>query len=343
MAALVRTFATNSLFLNMVLRYHVPLLICKPRHVGCVRIRHRQRRWRVRCRLDRHAAAELQPHGFLECYYESLHAYAVSSYYCVCFLLDSAELKCPVLNDASAQASWAVTNAGTSSVRGTCNPNTSGSPTRNCELTGSWSSVTGSCITNPCPALTNDNNANWPSPAAVNMNVQGTCVSGYSSSSAPTRLCQSNGQWSSSITNPCTRNQCAGETEGNAVWPTTLSLTSVNGTCVAGWSGSPKRDCMANGAFSSISNACTRTRPSCRFSVAHHVYRDHVPRVVRKPRHVGGVGIWHEQRRWRVRCRLGRHAAAELQPHGLMGRHYESLHAYVVKFLFLFAYWNPQS
>ena len=167
-------------------------------------------------------------------------------------------MSCSATDDAGAQASWASSFAGTSNVAGSCHPNTSGAPSRDCFYNATWSAVVNPCITNPCVALPSDNNANWPSPPAVNMIVQGNCLSGYSSPSQPSRLCQSNGQWSSTISNPCVRNVCSGVSEDNASWPSANSLTTASGTCVPGYTGSPTRPCSAAGTYGAISNRCTQ-------------------------------------------------------------------------------------
>ena len=45
----------------------------------------------------------------------------------------------------------------------------------------------------------------------------------------------------------------------NAGWPTTLSGTTALGTCVAGYTGGPSRDCDLTGAWQDVSNPCVRT------------------------------------------------------------------------------------
>ena len=45
----------------------------------------------------------------------------------------------------------------------------------------------------------------------------------------------------------------------NAGWPTTLSGTTALGTCVAGYTGGPSRDCDLTGAWQDVSNPCGRT------------------------------------------------------------------------------------
>jgi hypothetical protein len=72
----------------------------------------------------------------------------------------------------------------------------------------------------------------------------GECISGYYSATAPTRLCNSDGTWSNSITNACTRVQCP-EMFTPAVYPATdAPSVDVVGRCAwPRFQGSPKYDC----------------------------------------------------------------------------------------------------
>jgi hypothetical protein len=55
-------------------------------------------------------------------------------------------------------------------------------------------------------------------------------------------------------------NTCAADTFSSATWTATDSLTDGSGTCVAGFSGSPRRACLFDGAWSTtVINPCTRT------------------------------------------------------------------------------------
>jgi len=54
-----------------------------------------------------------------------------------------------------------------------------------------------------CSAATNFANANW-SKTAAGLTAVGTCGTGYAAG-APLRLCQLNGVWASTVSNPCQR------------------------------------------------------------------------------------------------------------------------------------------
>ena len=171
-------------------------------------------------------------------------------------------MTCAAANDAVAQAQFPAANAGDQSVAGTCYEGTSGSPSRDCHLDGTWSETNNPCSTNPCPALLDSEHANWPSPDEPNTLVTGTCVAGYDTSlPPPKRMCNSNGQWSSSITNPCQPIYCTASTPGyaafNAQWPAQVQAgTSASGTCVAGYSGTTSRACSLAGVWGTPSPLC---------------------------------------------------------------------------------------
>ena len=186
--------------------------------------------------------------------------------------------------------------SGTTSVNGACNTNYAGSPTRACNSTGQWSSITGTpCTRNQCPADSSVANATWPATNSPATSVAGVCFTGYSATTTPKRNCVSPSSWSTP-TSTCTRmmlffcfleaspvqqhffpgpfleNTCAKDTTtGNATFTATLSLTSgVSGTCATGWSGSPLRDCGANGWNNTIyGTPCTRELPMSHPSPFH--------------------------------------------------------------------------
>ena len=123
---------------------------------------------------------------------------------------------CPARGD-DFDASWPSTAAG-SSTMGTCAAGYSGFPIRSCSITGVWASTVTSPCTRTCqyafcgvadhmaelrcPALTGDDHADWPSTVA-GISATGTCNAGWTGS--PTRSCNINGQWSSTIASPCIR------------------------------------------------------------------------------------------------------------------------------------------
>lgn len=158
-------------------------------------------------------------------------------------------------------ANYPTTPASTT-ANGTCVFGYTGSPTRACDVSGNWQTPSGTCTLIQCPAGLYQN-ANW-------MNVNGgavgtgTCISGWTGS--PKRLCLLGGTWNSTVTPSCTRRTCSSTVLGNATFPQTNSLTTINGTCQAGFtlaSLPPSAYCDASGTWVSFTNPCQRiTCPS---------------------------------------------------------------------------------
>jgi len=107
-------------------------------------------------------------------------------------------------------AQWEQTQASSDEVYGICVNDYSGNPSRICGKGGGRSGLWGTTINNPCvqtngttcPPVTYDN-AIWPR-AAPGTSVQATqCVSGYYSATLPSQMCNSDGSWNNSISNPC--------------------------------------------------------------------------------------------------------------------------------------------
>ena len=172
-------------------------------------------------------------------------------------------ITCPAADDTVAQARFPAANAGDASVAGTCYESTSGSPSRDCYLDGTWSATSNPCSsTNPCPALRNNEHADWPTSEDTNNTVTGTCVAGYDTTlPPPQRLCDENGKWSTTITNPCQPIFCTASTPGyspfNAEWPASVQAgTSALGTCLAGYSGTTARTCTLAGEWGTPSPIC---------------------------------------------------------------------------------------
>ena len=166
--------------------------------------------------------------------------------------------KCPAENSA-ASVSWPETNSQTPVVSGVCKAGYRGVSTRSCSVSGTWTSADGQCVAVSCPLVT-EGFAQWAAVAsAASPTVSGTCVTGYTTNgSAPTRQCQAGGVWGP-ITNPCVQNSCATQTVGNAVWPVTKAGSTAVGVCVAGYAGSPTRECTNNGVFSNtITGSCVQ-------------------------------------------------------------------------------------
>ena len=108
----------------------------------------------------------------------------------------------------------------------------------------------------------------------------------------------------------CKGNVCAAQLYSNANWPAnTLSNTVASGTCVAGYTGTPSRECLASGQWSTtVSNACTRAlRPTsfdraCMLTTG--LCRDRVPGKHCRQRKLASERWWRSQCRWNVRVWL---------------------------------------
>ena len=101
-----------------------------------------------------------------------------------------ARITCPAQN-ATAWADWPAALSGTTST-GTCIPGYAGTPTRQCNLDGSWGAVTSACTQLFCPTstqlpATDDPTAFWQPVSAGSTGVAGTCKALYGP--APRRYC----------------------------------------------------------------------------------------------------------------------------------------------------------
>ena len=170
-------------------------------------------------------------------------------------------LTCPATDDPDAQATFPQVNAGVSNVPGTCYAHTAGFPSRDCLVNGTWSAVINPCSTSPCPALTNNANADWPATNATNVLVTGTCRAGYLSASVPQRVCNGDGSWNTDIINPCQPIYCTHGSPSysafNAQWPSSVQAGySASGSCLAGYSGTTSRSCSISGTWNTPSPLC---------------------------------------------------------------------------------------
>ena len=233
-------------------------------------------------------------------------------------------LLCPSINDVAdplINATFPATSAGSIAV-GTCAAGSYGLPQRQCLTNGTWASglLANPCSSgrsaeparsapcsrrptvvpappprgaarprpaSPCPALADDNDANWEA-GVPGVYASGTCISGWYG--APTRLCNLDG-WGS-VSSPCQRTSsglvlcatrsrkltqprphrpghtggppdytCPAVTANNAVYAAAPSLsTNQLGVCGTGYSGAPLRNCSATGAWVDVpSPQCSRT------------------------------------------------------------------------------------
>lgn len=104
-----------------------------------------------------------------------------------------------------------------------------------------------------------DGNVSWPS-AAINTVAYGKCEPGFTANPTPNRLCNSDGEFSPVINNPCQPIEaCQADTYLNSQWLTTPGGKTAYGTCNPGWTGNPTRACEATGQWSTdVVNYCTR-------------------------------------------------------------------------------------
>jgi len=160
---------------------------------------------------------------------------------------------CPA--QAFANAYFPKTAAGASAL-GQCDPGYSGTPLRNCDEAGSWSSsLSGSCELIFCPSVTEDG-ITWPQTFAGSFYAT-TCSGDLVG--APSRICNPDGTWAL-ISNPCVSSvNCPPDNYAHASWPATSFNATATGLCDAGYAGTPKRFCQENGSWSvSVFNACQR-------------------------------------------------------------------------------------
>ena len=167
------------------------------------------------------------------------------------------QLACSV-QQAFKNADWPSTLSGATAT-GTCVSGYGGTTQRQCKLDGTWSDdVSPACARNVCPADT-FGNATWPANTLSMTSAVGTCVAGFTGN--PSRACNADGSWSSSITNPCVQLFCPVTQLNDANWPHTAAGTAnVSGECVSGYSGSPVRGCDLNGNWQTVTVPCTRNR-----------------------------------------------------------------------------------
>jgi len=168
------------------------------------------------------------------------------------------KLPCPA--EVAGNANWPSTFS-RSSILGSCLDGFVGNPFRQCLLDGTWGSVQDACVpeTLQCPAQTYGN-AQW-NPTNGGSLAQGTCTSGYTGS--PSRRCLPGGRWEGLITNHCQKLPCPAEVAGNANWPSTLSRSTIPGTCLDGFVGRPARICQSDGTWGPVQGACVPETLQC--------------------------------------------------------------------------------
>ena len=137
--------------------------------------------------------------------------------------------------------------------------------------------------------------------------------------------------------------------DNNADWPLTASGDYTSGTCIAGWTGSPNRQCGLDGVFGAVQNPCTRTcfnrarapprgggadraRRGSHRAVTHTApsskrpcpcvrrHRNRLRGADLCQRHLAADQCWHPRRRGRVHRRLQRLPHTQLRPHRRVGQ-----------------------
>ena len=174
-------------------------------------------------------------------------------------------IKCPA--SVAGNAEWTATTAG-STTSGTCLDGFSGLALRNCSIEGVWDAVPSPCERVTCPARVAAN-AQWSSATAGTPLVFGQCLSTYAG--IPSVSCRSDGTWSP-VTSPCEPLSCASAIGGGALWPEALAGTAAQGTCIAGYSGSPTRNCSLSGIYGPIEGSCELKFPDCAREVHGSAY-----------------------------------------------------------------------
>jgi hypothetical protein len=144
-------------------------------------------------------------------------------------------------------------------VIGQCLDGFVGTPSKLCNPNGQLGPVMNPCTVNTTTCLgENYGNANWLTTYVNNM-AFGSCNPGYSGN--PSRFCNANGQWATSISNLCTRIFCPAISDiGNAQFASTASNQTVYGTCLSGFSSvnRPIRFCNISGVWdSTVKNPCS--------------------------------------------------------------------------------------
>ncbi|XP_065899134.1 uncharacterized protein [Dysidea avara] len=148
-----------------------------------------------------------------------------------------------------------------------------GSDTRTCQTSGSWTGTDDVCRRVPCPSLTDPNNGM----VTCSLGDDGvpsyedtcsfTCNTGYELTGSDTRTCQSDGSWSGNDT-LCTRVTCPSLTDPNNGM-VTCSLgddgvpsyeDTCSFTCNTGYelTGNDTRTCQSDGSWSGSNAVCTR-------------------------------------------------------------------------------------
>eukprot|EP00344_Euplotes_crassus_P000717 CAMPEP_0196997228 /NCGR_PEP_ID=MMETSP1380-20130617/2899_1 /TAXON_ID=5936 /ORGANISM="Euplotes crassus, Strain CT5" /LENGTH=240 /DNA_ID=CAMNT_0042413401 /DNA_START=51 /DNA_END=773 /DNA_ORIENTATION=+ len=140
-------------------------------------------------------------------------------------------------------------------ARGKCsNQLLSGSPTRICQLDGTWGPVDDPCTvaSQTCPGEPYTTAMSFPATPAGTLSF-GICAEGYTG--FPLRMCGEDGQWSEIVTNTCQRSMCPEDTSAGFTWPATGSLDQISVSCPSG-SGSLTRFCNASGAWEQVESSC---------------------------------------------------------------------------------------
>ncbi|KAK8790956.1 hypothetical protein WA158_005587 [Blastocystis sp. Blastoise] len=144
---------------------------------------------------------------------------------------------------------WPTTNAGSDATLD-CAEGFSGSITRTCTLTGTWGTVTNSCVQLKCSAI-----GIWPETNA-GTTVTLPCEDGYIGEQS--RECRTTGKWGLAQ-NTCTLapTVCASIVDGGYTWPETTIGSTATQTCPVGTTGSITKACQEGGVWGDIINNCS--------------------------------------------------------------------------------------
>jgi hypothetical protein len=157
----------------------------------------------------------------------------------------------------------------TTFVNGTCNPgyeptNPTQPTQRQCPSTGTYlTTLLNPCIRINCTAQSNYDNAAWPLTQS-DTTVAGTCLAGYFPGS-PLRYCGLDGQWATTVVNPCQAISCAAiASQSGMSFPQVNAGLTATGACLPGYSqagSAPTLECDINGNWAvTATNPCLQNK-----------------------------------------------------------------------------------
>ena len=153
-----------------------------------------------------------------------------------------------------------------------CPNNANGRVMEYCDNNGVWQEVRTNCVTGICESPNDGKgNAFWPTTIGGNTANFTSCMPGYEAASGtPSRQCNSDGTWSDTVTNSCTRITCTTSpvpnatitTDDDASYPLTFAGESeISGSCPIASLGSPISDCSIEGDWENERLSCVAQCP----------------------------------------------------------------------------------